>query len=118
MPYSEFLVFATGAIASGAAIVALIAEGFRKPGAAFAALAAGIAPWVFFGGMHGWLPASTAIAWIGLAGSVPLFLLAAILYLRGATTPNQNVAIGSCVTGLIAGLAYGLLLAKLLASGE
>ena len=115
MPYSEFLVFAAGGIASGAAIIALIADGFRKPGAAFAALVAGLAPWSFFAMWHGLFPSSGAATLFGLYGSVPLFLLAANLYRCGATTPKQNVAIGSCVTGLIAGLAYGLILGGLLA---
>jgi len=115
MNVSEFLVFACGGIASAAALVALVVDGFRKPGAAFTTIMAGLAPWVFFAGMHGWFPASTAVGLFGLYGSVPLFLLAAILYRRGTATPNQNVAIGSCVTGLITGLAYGLILGGLLA---
>ena len=114
----SFLVFACGGIASGAALVALAADGFRKPAAAFTALAAGIAPWMFFATWNIWLPTSNLLIWIGIAGSVPLFLLAAILYRCGATTPNQDVAIGSCVTGLIAGLAHGLFLANLLARME
>jgi len=115
---SEFLVFASGGIASGAAIVALVADGFRKPSAATTALTAGLAPWVFFAASNGWLPQSTAIGLFGLFGSGPLFLIAAILYRRGETTPNQNIAIGSCVTGLIAGLAYGLTLGGILSRLE
>lgn len=113
-----FTLLAFGGIASGAAIAALVADGFRKPGAALTALAAGVAPWMYFAGADGGLPTKSVFVLIGFVGSVPLFLLAAILYRCGATTPKQNVAIGSCVTGLIAGLCYGLFLANLLARVE
>lgn len=118
MPISPFAVLATAAIASGAAIYAIASNRFRKGIACIIALAAGIAPWLFFAMWNEWLPGSTPLSVISIFGSGPLFLIAFFLYGIGEGTGKLSNAARACLVGMCAGFGYSLFLSGLLSKME